>query len=74
MVLRHAKKKMAWNFAGLYNFKGLHCNWIKCSILSGAISERCPAAGYAFGGVWLSLNIVLLEVLRLLLEIQHNKC
>jgi membrane-associated phospholipid phosphatase len=30
------------------------------------------AAGYVFGGVWLSLNIILLEVYRILPKIQFQ--
>ena len=30
------------------------------------------AAGYVFGGVWLGLNILLLEILRLLTSIDNQ--
>lgn len=59
---------LAFITLGVCIVTGLSAVFFQVQYPSGA------TAGYAFGGVWLSLNIVLLEVLRLLLEIQHNKC
>lgn len=72
ILLRHAKKRWAGTILAFITL--VVC--IATGISVVFISLQYPsdaAAGYAFGGVWLSLNIVLLEVFRVLPEIQHNK-
>lgn len=72
MFLRHTNKGLLRPFtiiAALFVclFSGLSEVYIQTQLPSDV------AAGYVFGGVWLSLNIVLLEVFRVLPEVQNVK-
>jgi membrane-associated phospholipid phosphatase len=72
MVLRHAKNRwlgifLSFMTLGICAVTGLTVIFFKVQYPSDVV------AGYVFGGVWLSLNIVLMEVFRALSEIQHYR-
>jgi membrane-associated phospholipid phosphatase len=69
MVLRHSKNRWLKTLLfiitlGVCIFTGLTVIFFNLQYPSDA------AAGYVFGGVWLTLNIVLMEVYRVLPKIQ----
>lgn len=71
IIVRHAKKPWirtsSWLLALVFSiFSGLSPLFFQTHYPSDV------AAGYVFGGVWLSLNIVLLEVFRILPKEQHQ--
>lgn len=71
MVLRHAKKK--WVGAILAFITMVICIATGLSVIFLQLQYPSDAvAGYAFGGVWLSLNIVLLEIFRVLPKVEHD--
>lgn len=70
MIVRHAERKWLGSLAiiiGLFIciFSGLSALFFQLQYPSDVL------AGYVFGGVWLSLNIILLEVFRILPEIKN---
>lgn len=72
MVLRHAKNRWLGTLLfvmtlGVCVVTGLTVIFFQVQYPSDAM------AGYVFGGVWLSLNIVLMEVFRALLKIQRDQ-
>jgi membrane protein DedA with SNARE-associated domain len=72
IILRHAKNKWLGTLLlimtlGICAVTGLTVIFFKVQYPSDVV------AGYVFGGVWLSLNIVLMEVFRALSEIQHYR-
>lgn len=72
IMLRHAKKR--WRGTVLAFIALVVCIATGLSVVFFNIQYPSDAtAGYVFGGVWLSLNIVLLEIFRVLPEIQHNQ-
>lgn len=72
MVLRHARNR----WVGILLFL---VTLVVCSVTVLSLTffqEQYPSdttAGLVFGGVWLSLNIVLMEVFRVLPQIQRNQ-
>jgi len=71
MVLRHAKNRWTGTLLfiitlGVCIVTGLTVIFFQVQYPSDAV------AGYVFGGVWLSLNIVLMEVYRALSEMQGD--
>ncbi|WP_434510433.1 VTT domain-containing protein [Desulfitobacterium sp. AusDCA] len=72
MVLRHAKNRRLGTLLffvtlGVCAVTGLTVIFFQIQYPSDAL------AGYVFGGVWLSLNIVLMEVFRVLPKIQRGE-
>lgn len=72
MVLRHAKNRWLGTLLffvtlGVCVVTGLTVIFFQVQYPSDAL------AGYVFGGVWLSLNIVLMEVFRVLPKIQRGE-
>lgn len=72
MVLRHAKNRWLGTLLffvtlGVCAVTGLTVIFFQVQYPSDAL------AGYVFGGVWLSLNIVLMEVFRVLPKIQRGE-
>lgn len=72
MILRHEKR--------VWLSPVVLCLFVGCCILSGisklffgAANPSDVAAGFAFGGVWLSLSIILLEVFRILPEAAYTE-
>jgi hypothetical protein len=80
---------VGYGFAAYLFLRHTNKGWFRPFILMGvliiclftglseiSIQTQLPSdivAGYVFGGVWLSLNIVLLEVFRVLPEVQSTK-
>ncbi len=68
MVLRHARKRRLGTILALLTL--VICIAVGLSGIFFRVQYPSDvAAGYVFGGVWLSLNIVLLEIFRVLPEI-----
>lgn len=71
MIIRHTEKPWFGTAASLITlilclFSGLSALFFRLQYPSDVL------AGYVFGGVWLSLNIVLLEVFRILPEVKKK--
>lgn len=69
MVLRHAKNRWLGTLMFIVTV-GVCISTGLTLILFNVQYPSDVVAGYVFGGVWLSLNIVLMEVFRALLEIR----
>ncbi|NLI92761.1 MAG: membrane-associated protein [Peptococcaceae bacterium] len=70
MVLRHMKKPWQGTLAIIFAF--VLCVFTGLSPLVFHLQYPSDVfAGYVFGGIWLSLNIILLELYRILPEIKH---
>jgi membrane-associated phospholipid phosphatase len=69
MTARHAKK--SWFKTLIVSLSLLTCALVALSLIYLNLEYPSDvAAGFVFGGVWLSLNIILLEVYRILPEIK----
>jgi hypothetical protein len=72
LILRHSSRRRVGGFLIpiiliIYILSGIS------PVFFGSQYPSDAAAGYVFGGAWLSINIVLLEVFRILPEVDKSR-